>query len=309
MLSLPGRSALSPVAVADMVLQGLSENVFGQDGWATTVTHGLARDLVEALSAGRSGPFADCVRIVGHVPLPQHVRTIANAVCDAALTQATAAGAAELLPQIGELRRGANELLDRIASDRPSGLTPAATVDASRTLMQVVAVSRPDLHKHLQAVSALSVRIGRQLDIVEETIDQLGLAALLHDVGLLTTGTDPALAERDPGHAMLAERTLDGIEPLRHLAPIVRAHHERFDGAGQPDGLQGAEIPLESRIIAVADAFEHLANRPGRANPIVAAISELWQDAGSVYDPDVVAAVTRLFNQHWRSRRTASGAP
>jgi response regulator RpfG family c-di-GMP phosphodiesterase len=123
------------------------------------------------------------------------------------------------------------------------------------------------------------------------------------------TGTDPALAERDPGHMALTDRCLAGIVPLRFLGSVVRSHHEHFDGTGKPDGLRGMEIPIEARIINVADAFEHLANRAGRTNPIAAAVSELWQDSGTIYDPDVVAAVTRLFNQHWRDRRTASGAP
>jgi HD-GYP domain-containing protein (c-di-GMP phosphodiesterase class II) len=155
----------------------------------------------------------------------------------------------------------------------------------------------------------LAVRIGRQLDLAVETLETIRLGGLLHDVGLLTTGTDPALAERDPGHMMLADQCLAGIDPLRFLGPIVRSHHERFDGSGQPDGLRGAEIPIESRIICVADAFEHLANRSGRSNPIVAAISELWQESGTMYDPDVVAAVTRIFNRHWRVHRTAAGSP
>lgn len=239
------------------------------------------------------------------------MRVIANSVCDAASTLATISGekTAGFIDCIAQLRKGANELLDCELGRVPQTATPQATLVACDTLLQVVAVSRPDLLKHLEATSSLSTRIGQQLDFVASVLEATRMAALLHDIGLLTTGTAPALAERDPGHATLSDGCLSGIDGLKHLAPIVRAHHERFDGSGLPDGLRGAEIPLESRIIAVADAFEHLANRPGRTNPIAAAISELWQDAGSAYDPDVVAAITRLFNQHWRVRRTASGAP
>ena len=192
----------------------------------------------------------------------------------------------------------------------PHVFTSASDTGAAcETLLQLVTVSRPDLLKHFEAVSSLSIRVGRQLELSDEVLERTRLGAMLHDLGLVTTGTEPALAERDPGHMTLSDRCLRGIEALKHIAPIVRGHHERFDGEGHPDGLRGAEIPIEARIICVADAFEQLANRPGRSNPIAAAVSELWQDSGTIYDPDVVAAVTRIFNQHWHIRRTASGAP
>ena len=239
------------------------------------------------------------------------VRFIANAVCDAAVTQAIVSGhqSERFFSSVAQIRKAANEILDRSLEILPNSETPAATLTACDTLLQLVAVGRPELHKHLEAVSSLSVRIGRQLNVTDEIVESIRLSALLHDVGLLTSGTDPALAERDPGHAALSDRCLAGIEPLRTLAPIVRAHHEHFDGSGRPEGLRGAEIPIEARIIAVADAFEHLANRAARTNPIAAAISELWQESGTVYDPDVVGAITRIFNRHWRAHRRAAGSP
>jgi len=311
MLSVSVRTPLRAELIEEAALSSLPESVFGHDEWAAGVIHQLTEHLLDAVGSGQLYQFANAIQLVAHVPTAQDVRAIVNAVCDAATTHAAVCGQESdgLRLRVSQLRMGANEILDRTLVIVPHRSTPAEVVTACETLLQLVSVSRTDLRKHLEAVSSLGVRIGRQLDLADETLESIRLGGLLHDVGLLTTGTDPALAERDPGHMTLADRCLAGIDPLRYLAPIVRAHHERFDGTGQPDGLRSAEIPIEARIIAVADAFEHLANRPGRSNPVAAAVSELWQESGTFYDPDVVAAVTRLFNQHWHVHRTASGAP
>jgi response regulator RpfG family c-di-GMP phosphodiesterase len=135
------------------------------------------------------------------------------------------------------------------------------------------------------------------LELAAETVERSRLGALLHDVGLLASSVDDAMAERDAGHMAMGDQCLAGIEALAHIAPIVRAHHEHFDGTGQPDGLRGAEIPIEGRLIAVADAFERDANRSGRSNPIASTIGRLWAGSGTLYDPEVVTVVTRIFRQ------------
>lgn len=303
-------SMLRATPLEDAVLDSLPEGVFGSDGWAINATHQIVHHLRDAVASGQSSRFANAIRMLGHVPTTEHVRTIARSVCDSAIADAAIAGrdSERVIGMLSLLRDVADDALDGMEAERPRGNAVNDATTACDTLLQVVAVSRPDLLKHLEAVSSLSMRIGRQLELADETIERSRLGALLHDIGLLTAGTEPALAERDPGHMTLSDRCLNGIAALKAIAPIVRAHHERFDGEGKPDGLQGAEIPIEARIINVADAFEQFANRSGRANPIAAAISELWQESSTVYDPDVVVAVTRLFNQHWRDRRTASGA-
>lgn len=129
-------------------------------------------------------------------------------------------------------------------------------------------------------------------------------AAYLHDVGKalmpadILSKTSPltedeaALVRLHPavGSAMLASA---GLSPE---APFVRAHHERFDGRGYPDGLGGDEIPLEARIIFVADAFEAMTSgRPYRGRmPVAEALGELRRCSGTQFDPGVVDVLLGL---------------
>ena len=95
-------------------------------------------------------------------------------------------------------------------------------------------------------------------------------------------------------HPVIGGSIVAGTESLAHLAPMVRAEHERWDGAGYPDGLSGEQIPLPSRIVFACDAYHAMtSDRPYRsAMPISEAIGELERHRGSQFDPEVVAALT-----------------
>jgi polar amino acid transport system substrate-binding protein len=124
------------------------------------------------------------------------------------------------------------------------------------------------------------------------------LGGLLHDVGKVAVPM-PILAKRGP----LDEREYDQIKrhpaasgalvvraDMSHLAALLRHHHERWDGLGYPDGLSGSQIPIVSRVLAIADAYDAmLANRPYRLalDPLEARY-ELEQGAGTQFDPDLV---------------------
>ena len=123
----------------------------------------------------------------------------------------------------------------------------------------------------------------------------------MHDIGKIGVASELL---RKPGplneeetiamrcHPELGARILEPVPRLRTVAPIVRASHERFDGLGYPDGLVGDAIPLESRIVAVCDAFDAMvSDRPyRRAMTRDAAIAELRACAGTQFDPRVVQA-------------------
>lgn len=97
-------------------------------------------------------------------------------------------------------------------------------------------------------------------------------------------------------HAVIGERILANVEDYKEIAQIVRHHHERIDGNGYPDGLRGDEIPMLSRIIAVADAFDAMtSDRPYRDSmPQRTARLRLAQAAGSQFDPTVVLALESI---------------
>lgn len=151
-------------------------------------------------------------------------------------------------------------------------------------------------------IAELAWQAGRALGLDEGDLRALYLAALFHDVG--TVGV-PAVLLSHPGelrdeeravlreHALIGERMLRGLPLLREAAPIVRHEHERFDGAGYPDGLAGEDIPLAARILLACDAFVSMtSSRPWRpARSAFAAHAELRRVAGSQLDPRVVEVV------------------
>jgi HD-GYP domain-containing protein (c-di-GMP phosphodiesterase class II) len=165
----------------------------------------------------------------------------------------------------------------------------------------------PDLHHHLREVGRLAVAVGRRLDLNAEEIDELRRAAELHDIGKAAI-PDGILQKPGPldnremafihKHTLIGERILATAPALAPIARLVRASHERWDGAGYPDGVGGEDIPLGARIVAVCDAFDAMiSDRPyASAMPADAAIEELWRVAGSHFDPRVV----ENFERAWR---------
>lgn len=158
-------------------------------------------------------------------------------------------------------------------------------------------------------IAQLSVALARLLGMDEEHVVSVRIAAILHDVGMgLATGSVGATARPmstvDRGlvrsHPKLASDVLLRIPALEELAPLVRHHHERFDGAGYDTGLSGTAIPLGSRILAVTDAFVAMTSpRPYRqALETEEALNELSATSGSQFDPEVVEAFRRLLAEN-----------
>lgn len=167
---------------------------------------------------------------------------------------------------------------------------------------------------HSSRVADLAAHLGQQMDMSADEIQHLKWAALLHDVGKLGVADDiltkpgPLSAteweqmRRHPayGYSIVGR---DGF--LRQVAEIIYCHHERFDGKGYPRGLAGEEIPLGARVFAVADAYDAMTyERPYRpALSHSQAIEEIERNAGSQFDPRVVAAVLEWAGEASRSER------
>jgi putative nucleotidyltransferase with HDIG domain len=170
---------------------------------------------------------------------------------------------------------------------------------------------------HCQTVSQLAATIATELGFTGERLGRMRLAGLLHDVGKI--GVPDAILNKpakltDDEYAVMKAHSVLGCDIVRAAdmpleAKWVRHHHERFDGRGYPDGLAGDDIPLESRIILVADAFEAMtSDRPYRKAPgPEVAVAELRRHAGTQFDPQVVAALCRVLDRGGVGER--SGAP
>ncbi len=159
---------------------------------------------------------------------------------------------------------------------------------------------------HADAVAELSARVAEELQLDDEDRRQVELVGMLHDVGKAEI---PAHLVLKPGpldtdereimkqHTVLGEALLERTDPsLRHIARLVRSCHERWDGAGYPDGLAGDEIPLAARIVFCCDSYDAMTtDRPyRRALAHREAVRELRSCRGTQFDPQVVGALLRV---------------
>jgi HD-GYP domain-containing protein (c-di-GMP phosphodiesterase class II) len=165
-------------------------------------------------------------------------------------------------------------------------------------LIQVMEDVIEDLHGHVHRVSNLAVNLGRGLGLGEDDLDRLALAGVLHDVGKIHM--DPGILGKpgplDPSERDLMERhpelgfamTRNRLDPK--IAEAILYHHERYDGTGYPFGLVGDAIPILSRIVLVADAFDAMTSKRAYqpALPVDFAVHEITKNAGTQFDPAVV---------------------
>jgi putative nucleotidyltransferase with HDIG domain len=160
---------------------------------------------------------------------------------------------------------------------------------------------------HSGRVVELACRVARLLRLEPEALRELAYAACLHDIGKVGV-PDAVLRKPGPldgaewavieGHPEQGAELITRVPGLERVASIVRHHHERFDGCGYPDGLSGDDIPIESRILAVADAWAAMTEeRPyRRLMGEAAAEAELCEHSGSQFDPQVVDALRVCVN-------------
>ncbi len=178
-------------------------------------------------------------------------------------------------------------------------------------VLKIMSERDPALQNHMSDVSGLAAAVARRLGMRDARFEDLIRAAELHDIGKIAVPESilhkPALlldSERSfmRRHTLIGQRMLESVPALKRVGRIVRSCHERWDGAGYPDGLAGDEIPLEARIIFVCDAYDAMTSeRPYQAAMSAdAALEELHGCAGTQFDPMVVEVFASVLSETQR---------
>ena len=224
------------------------------------------------------------------------------------LSQALTRGAAGLVTKPfahAELQTAVSDALERASRSREELRERLLAPTLASALANAIEARDSYLHGHCERLASLAVRIAEELGVAPEHIETVRLGAILHDVGkigipdrvLLKPGALDVEERRIiETHTEIGDKLLEPLDLLAGARPIVRNHHERWDGAGYPDGLAGEAIPVGARIVAVADSVEAMTSRQLYRKPLEAVeiVAELQKHRGKQWDPAVVDIVLRL---------------
>ncbi len=163
-------------------------------------------------------------------------------------------------------------------------------------------------HSHLQRVQVYAVEIGKELGMEGDALDALRAASLLHDIGKLAVPEHiiskpgrltPEEFEKMKIHPVVGAEILERVQFPYPVVPIVRSHHEKWDGTGYPDGLCKEQIPLGARILACVDCLDALASdrQYRKALPLDQAIGVVVREAGKSFDPRIVEVLARRYRE------------
>jgi len=200
--------------------------------------------------------------------------------------------------------------LERLVEERTVKLQQAyrtlkkAHLDSVKVLAEAIDAKDPYTRGHSDRVRRMSLQIATSLGLSEERVEALEYGALLHDIGKI--GIKDEILQK-PGvlsteeyqtiqeHPLIGVKIVEGIEFFKDKMPMIRNHHEHYNGRGYPDGLVGEAIPLEARIIAVPDAFDAMASlRPHRrAMALQDILLEMEKCKGSQFDPNILEIFLR----------------
>ncbi|HEX8075111.1 MAG TPA: diguanylate cyclase [Thermoleophilaceae bacterium] len=309
--ALEGASSRAPLVVALFDLNGFKgyNDAFGHaagDALLERLAHALRSQVSGRGSAYRLGGDEFCVL----APADEGEGQSIVAAAAAALSESgdgfaiSASYGAACCPAETREPAAALRLADRRMYAQKNGGRPSASEQSSAVLLRALVERQPDLEEHVSGVAELAVAVADEMGARPEERDRIGKAAELHDIGKVAI-PDAILDKPGPlddeewrfikRHTIIGERILGGAPALELVARLVRSSHERWDGAGYPDGLAGEAIPLGSRVIAVCDAYDAMvADRPyrdGRSHHD--AVAELERCSGTQFDAAIVTAFTR----------------
>ena len=201
----------------------------------------------------------------------------------------------------GRQRRTTTSVLSRAFMDDPFGHIVEGYPDALRALVRAVEVKDTYTHGHSERTAKVAVELGVRMGLSADRLRVIARGAYLHDLGKIGISDeilnkpgalDPIERLIMETHPRLGYEMASGAPSLREALPVILHHHERVDGGGYPDGLKGLDIPIEARVVAVADVWDALtsdrAYRPGWEP--TRALAHIEAGRGSHFDPRVVDA-------------------
>ena len=205
-----------------------------------------------------------------------------------------------VLPVVYLIYRSYHQYLERL-EDEKNHATEMADLHLRTIEALVLAIEAKDqtTHDHLRRVQVFAVEVGKGLGLEDQQLDSLRAAAVLHDIGKLAAPEhiiskpgklSPEEFDKMKIHPVVGAEILERVKFPYPVVPIVRSHHEKWDGSGYPDGLKGEEIPIGARILSAVDCLDAVASdrQYRRALPLEQAMQVVVSESGKSYDPKVV---------------------
>ncbi|MFL5826548.1 MAG: HD-GYP domain-containing protein [Thermoleophilaceae bacterium] len=258
----------------------------------TSLLSGREREVLEQVALGKSTDAIALDLVLSPHTVRAHLKNIHRK-----LDTASRAHAVALLME----ERGDTE-----AAGAPTELDPRKPV--VEALTRALDARDPYTSSHCQDVTALARFVAQELGLSRAEMRDVEDVAALHDIGKLGVPEsilwkpgplDPVEQTVMRRHAEIGAGIVAHVEPIAHLATAVRAEHERWDGAGYPDGLTGDEIPVASRIVLACDSYDAMVTDRAyrRAMNPLRARDELRRNSGTQFDPQVVDALLRVLQR------------
>ncbi len=206
--------------------------------------------------------------------------------------------------ELGELAQAFNNMATHLESHDKN--LREMFISTTKALAAAIDAKDPYTRGHSQRVAQISLEIAKEMGLPPSEQQKVNVAALLHDVGKIgiedqVLKKPTKLTEKEYGiiqqHPRWGAMIMGHIRQLKEIIPGIQHHHERLDGSGYPEGLQGSQIPILARIIAVADTFDAMTSERlyQQAMETQYVVDKLLEWKGSRYDPEVVDAMVRVY--------------
>ncbi len=214
-----------------------------------------------------------------------------------------------ILPVLYLIYRSFRSNIDRLENDKRHAEDMASLYWRTiQGLAMAVDAKDDTTHDHLERVQVYAVEMGRELGLRGDDMEALRAASILHDIGKIGVPEHiiskpgrltPEEFEKMKIHPVVGAEIVERIGFPYEVAPIVRGHHERWDGSGYPDGLKGEQIPIGARILAAVDCLDALATdrHYRRALPLDSAVQKVVDESGRSFDPKVVEVLARRYRE------------